>query len=59
MDPMTALRAASTVLTLLIFIGIVWWAYGARRKSRFEAAAMSVLEDDDLPGTEERDGRQA
>lgn len=54
MDLMSALRAGSTVLTLLIFIGIVWWAYGARRKSRFEAVAKSVLHDDeDAPDARE------
>ena len=49
MDLVTMLRAGSTVLTLLIFVGIVWWAYGGKRKSRFETAAMSVLEDRDRP----------
>ena len=49
MDLVTAMRAGSTVLTLLIFVGVVWWAYGAKRKSRFETAALSVLHDEDAP----------
>ena len=49
MDLVTAMRAGSTVLTLLIFVGVVWWAYGAKRKSRFDAVAMSVLHDEDAP----------
>ncbi len=57
MDLVTAMRVGSTVLTLLIFVGIVWWAYGAKRKSRFETAAMSVLRDEDGPDALGRDRR--
>jgi cytochrome c oxidase cbb3-type subunit 4 len=57
MDLVTVLRVGSTVLTLLIFVGVVWWAYGAKRKSRFETAAMSVLHDEDAPAAPGRDGR--
>jgi cytochrome c oxidase cbb3-type subunit 4 len=59
MDLVTAMRAGSTVLTLLIFVGVVWWAYGAKRKSRFDAVAMSVLHDEDAPVAQGRDRRQA
>lgn len=41
------IRAAITVASFVAFIGIVWWAYGARRKARFDRAARSVLEEDD------------
>jgi len=52
MDMITAIRAGSTVLTLLIFVGIVWWAYGGKRKARFDSAAQSLLHDeDDAPQT--------
>jgi cytochrome c oxidase cbb3-type subunit 4 len=57
MDLMTAMRVGSTVLTLLIFIGVVWWAYGAKRKTRFDTAAMSVLHDEDAPAAPGRDRR--
>jgi cytochrome c oxidase cbb3-type subunit IV len=57
MDLVTALRAGSTVLTFLIFAGIVWWAYGRRRKARFESVALSVLDDEDSPGEPGRSGR--
>lgn len=40
------LRALFTVLTVLCFIGIVWWAYSARRKPAYDAAALLPLEDD-------------
>lgn len=36
-----------TILLLAIFIGIIWWAFGAKRKRRFERAARIPLEDDD------------
>jgi cytochrome c oxidase cbb3-type subunit 4 len=46
------IRAVITVASFVAFIGIVWWAYGTRRKARFDRAARSVLEeDDDVRGT--------
>jgi cytochrome c oxidase cbb3-type subunit 4 len=39
-----------TVLLLLIFIGIVLWAWNGRQKARFDHAARSVLEDEAVPG---------
>lgn len=43
------LRSFFTVLVAIIFVGIVWWAYSAGRKTSFEEAARMPLEDDDLP----------
>ncbi|MDO9450109.1 MAG: cbb3-type cytochrome c oxidase subunit 3 [Rugosibacter sp.] len=47
------LRSAITVLSFLVFIGIVWWAYSDRRKTDYEEAARLPLDDDYLlmPGT--------
>jgi cbb3-type cytochrome oxidase subunit 3 len=59
MDLVTAMRAGSTVLTLLIFIGVVWWAYGTKRKSRFDTAALSVLHDEDTPAAPGVDRRRS
>ena len=42
------LRAGVTVLTFVLFIGIVWWAYSDRRKAAYDEAARIPL-DDDLP----------
>lgn len=42
------LRSLFTVLAFAVFVGIVGWAYSARRKHAFDEAAQSVL-DDDLP----------
>ena len=42
------LRAATTVLSLLTFLGIVWWAYRKGSKSFYEEAAnLPFAEDDD------------
>ena len=40
------LRAISTVLAFLVFIGIVCWAYSARRREDYEAAARLPLDED-------------
>lgn len=36
-----------TVLLLVMFIGLVWWAYGKRRKDKFDAIANSIFDDED------------
>ena len=40
------LRSLFTVLAVVMFAGIVWWAFSARRKETYEAAAMLPLDDD-------------
>lgn len=35
---------------LVIFIGIVWWAWSAKRKRDFDEAANLPFDDDDAPG---------
>jgi cytochrome c oxidase cbb3-type subunit IV len=44
------LRSAATVLLLLAFLGITAWAWSARRKGDFDAAAQLPLVDEP-PGT--------
>ncbi len=41
------LRGIYTLLLLVIFIGICWWAFSSRRKSDFDEAAALPLEEDD------------
>lgn len=41
------LRSAFTVLSLVVFIGIVWWAYSDRRKVAYDEAARLPLDDGD------------
>lgn len=50
MDGLTMVRTAMTVVMFVVFVGIALWAYSARRAQRFDTAARSVLEDDDMPG---------
>lgn len=44
------LRSLTTVLSLAVFLGIVWWVFGLKsNKQRFEEAAnLPFAEDDDL-----------
>lgn len=36
-----------TVLLVILFIGIILWAFSSRRKQRFDAAARMPLEEED------------
>lgn len=36
-------RVIYTVLVFVLFIGIVFWAYGKGRKARFDEAAQSIF----------------
>ncbi|MGE5668377.1 MAG: cbb3-type cytochrome oxidase subunit 3 [Betaproteobacteria bacterium] len=59
MDPVIAFHSGLTVVSFLVFLGIVWWAYGSSRKARFESTALSVLQDEDDPASAEPKGRSA
>lgn len=46
-----------TVLMLILFIGIVFWAYSSRRQRAFDEAARLPLEEEDFvpgPASEEK-----
>lgn len=47
------LRSITTVVTFLLFVAIVWWAFSGRRKKSFDEAAMLPLDDDSpiVPGS--------
>ena len=53
------LRSIFTVLTVLCFVGIVWWAFSSRRKQTYEDAALLPLEDDPPAPVAGRDPGQA
>ena len=39
-----------TAIFVLVFIGIVWWAFSTRNKQRFEEdAQLPFADDDDTP----------
>jgi cytochrome c oxidase cbb3-type subunit IV len=40
-------RGLFTLLLMVIFIGIVFWAYSSRRKKDFDEAAQLPLQDDE------------
>lgn len=39
-------RVVYTVLVFVLFVGIVVWAYGKGRQSRFDEAAQSIFNED-------------
>lgn len=49
---LTLAHSIWTALLLILFVGIVVWAWSGRRRERFEQAARMPLEDDDRPGRE-------
>ena len=40
------LRGLSTVFIMIAFAGVCWWAFGKRRKDRFDQAANLPFDDD-------------
>ena len=47
MDIVNDLRSLVTVFFLILFLGIVAWAYSSRNRSAFDAAASLALEGDE------------
>lgn len=43
---LTTLRSAATVICLVLFLGIVAWAYARRNQARFDEAANLPFEQD-------------
>ena len=41
------LRSLYTVVTFVVFLAIVWWAYSGKRKQAFEEAALLPFTDDE------------
>jgi cytochrome c oxidase cbb3-type subunit 4 len=41
------MRSAVTVVSFLVFIGIIWWAYSDRRQASYDEAARIPLDDDE------------
>lgn len=49
------LRGLATILCMLAFLSVVWWAYSPSRKKRFESASMIPFADPDIFGSESVD----
>ncbi len=45
-----------TLALLVLFVGIVWWAYSKRRKGKFDDAANSIFEEEQ--GGQRRQGTE-
>jgi cbb3-type cytochrome oxidase subunit 3 len=43
------IRALITAASFATFLGVVGWAYSVRRKSGFDRAAQSILDEGDDP----------
>ncbi|MBK7900767.1 MAG: cbb3-type cytochrome oxidase subunit 3 [Azonexus sp.] len=48
------LRSIGTVVSLLTFLGIVWWAYSRNNKQRFDEAANLPFAEHDEDGAASR-----
>lgn len=42
------MRGIATILAFAAFLGVCWWAYGSRRKARFDEAANLPFADEPL-----------
>lgn len=42
------MRVIITVVSFVVFLLIVWWAYSGRQKTRFDEAANLPFADDDM-----------
>ena len=49
------LRTLITLLSFIVFAGIVFWAYSGKQKARFEEAANLPFIDDELPAATNAD----
>ena len=43
---LNTLRGISTILVMIVFFAICWWAFSPKRKKRFEDAANLPFADD-------------
>jgi cytochrome c oxidase cbb3-type subunit 4 len=49
MPEMGPIRGLITVLTLISFLGICWWAYRPGNRARFEADGWMAFDDAEVP----------
>ncbi len=47
------LQGIGTVLTMIAFLGVCWWAYSARNKKGFEEASKLPFADEQPPSEED------
>jgi cytochrome c oxidase cbb3-type subunit IV len=44
-----------TVVMLVVFVGIIAWAWSAKRRAQFDAAARLPLEEDSAPAGHDKE----
>lgn len=54
MELIAILQSFWTITVMIIFLGIVFWAYSSKNKSDFDEAARQILDDDDEKSTLEK-----
>ena len=47
MELIAIFQSLWTIVVMVVFLGIVVWAYSKKRKTTFDAAANSPIDDDD------------
>jgi cytochrome c oxidase cbb3-type subunit 4 len=50
------IRSLITVLSLAVFLGIVFWAWSAKRKAAFDQAAQLPFAEEDVPARQPETG---
>ena len=53
---LNTVRSIVTVVAFAMFIGLIWWAYSARRKDAFAEAANLPFADNDAEDPETKGG---
>lgn len=53
------LHSLSTVLALISFLGICFWAYNSKRKGRFDQDAFLPFDDDEITQLRDREKNKA
>ncbi|MGL4192896.1 cbb3-type cytochrome oxidase subunit 3 [Vibrio misgurnus] len=51
----TTLHTIWTVVLLICFVGVIWWAYGRQRKARFDEAANLIFDDEEQPSSNNKE----
>jgi len=51
---LNAARSVMTLISFLVFLGIVVWAWKGRRRDAFDSAAQLPFADDDTPDAAQR-----
>ncbi|KMT66418.1 cbb3-type cytochrome oxidase subunit 3 [Catenovulum maritimum] len=48
-------RGVYTIIMMLVFGGIIWWAYSKHSKKKFDHVAHSILDDEDIKKSNDKE----